>query len=54
MSVVKAVKHWWSGDPDVVTCPTCGCPIQATTSGTLLDGMERHLEVVHGKSRSAS
>lgn len=31
----------------VVICPACGCPLQRTLAGTLLDGITRHYEVLH-------
>lgn len=45
--VIGVIRHWWTGLPDVIPCPLCGCPIQATTTGTLDDGMLKHTEMVH-------
>lgn len=45
-SPVKAVSHWWHGDPDVVPCKLCGCPIQSRR-GSLGQGMREHYSVVH-------
>lgn len=30
------------------SCPICGCPIQRTPDGQLIDGYDEHLELVHG------
>lgn len=39
--------RWWVGDPRVVVCDRCGCPIQQTPTGTLIDGVRAHNEYVH-------
>lgn len=31
----------------MVICPACGCPLQRTMAGTLVDGLHRHYEVIH-------
>lgn len=46
MGVVEKVRHWWHGDPSVVPCGLCGCPIQAR-NGRIGEGMRSHYAVVH-------
>lgn len=47
MTLRTYVRRWWLSDPQVVACDQCGCPIQATSGGTTLDGMRAHYKVVH-------
>lgn len=47
-------RTWWIGDPDVVPCPSCGCPLQRTPNGTLDDAKALHFATVHNGRRPAS
>lgn len=44
---MKAGPHWWTGDPKVIACEACGCPIQRTLKGTVADGLRAHVKTVH-------
>lgn len=44
---MKTGPHWWSDDPSVKPCPCCGCPIQRSSTGTVLDGLRAHFSYVH-------
>ena len=54
MGARQAVRHWWTGHPDVLRCPHYGCPIQATSTGTSQDGMTQHLETMHLRARGGA
>lgn len=34
-------------EPGVVLCPACGCPVQRTAQGNLVDGLRAHYKTVH-------
>jgi len=46
MGVIEKARHWWHGDPNVVPCELCGCPIQSRR-GSLSSGMRAHYATVH-------
>lgn len=40
-------QPWWIGDGGVRKCGRCGCPVQRIRSGSLVDGMRQHFDIVH-------
>jgi hypothetical protein len=46
MATLEKARHWWIGDPSVVPCEFCGCPLQARR-GLISEAVRAHNATVH-------
>lgn len=47
MTLRTYIRRWWVNDPNVVPCPSCGCPLQTPARQTFTDVLTAHFDVVH-------